>query len=203
MSARRASALVHHGRAGTASAGAGARAVAIDRFSVTAVEPPSIVKGGSTSLPPEEVSMTDSRTAPIPARSALADRARGPWLEIDRLDCYRVALEFVGLVPQLVPARGCADLRDQLERASSSIVLNIGEGAGRVAQADRARFFAIARGSATECAAILDVLRVRALASATTCVAARALLVRIVQMLSKLIRHPRRTGSSRLPATPP
>jgi four helix bundle protein len=134
--------------------------------------------------------MTDTRTAQTPLPNALADGARSPWLEIDRLDCYRVALEFLGLVPQLAPARGSADLRDQLERASSSIVLNIAEGAGRVAKADRARFFAIARGSATECAAVLDVLRVRRLAAPAGCAAARTLLVRIVQMLSKLITRP-------------
>jgi four helix bundle protein len=148
------------------------------------------VKGGSTSLPSEEVSMTDSRSWPAPVPPALADRGSAPWLEIDKLDCYRVALEFLSVVPGLVPARGCADLRDQLERASTSIALNIAEGAGRVAPLDRARFFAIARGSTTECAALLDILRARRLAPAAECTAARALTVRIVQMLSKLIaRH--------------
>jgi four helix bundle protein len=61
---------------------------------------------------------------------------------------------------------------DQLERASSSIVLNIGEGAGRFSGPDQARFFVIARGSATECAAVLDVLRVRRLATAAHCLSA-------------------------------
>jgi four helix bundle protein len=148
------------------------------------------VKGGSTSLPPKEASMTDSRNVRTPVPLALADDARGAWLEIDRLDCYRLALEFLERVPLLVPARGCADLRDQLDRAATSIALNTAEGAGRVSKLDRARFFAIARGSATECAAILDVLRVRRLASPADCAAARALLVRIVQMLSKLVARP-------------
>jgi four helix bundle protein len=68
--------------------------------------------------------------------------------------------------------------------------LNTAEGAGRVSRRDRAHFFAIARGSATECAALVDVLRARRLAPAADCITARALLVRIVQMLSKLIaRH--------------
>jgi four helix bundle protein len=145
------------------------------------------VKGGSTWLPPKEASMTDTRTVPAPVPNALTDGPRAPWLEIDRLDCYRVAVEFLSCVPRLVPARGSADLRDQLERASASIVLNIAEGAGRVARLDRARFFTIARGSATECAAVLDILRARRLASPADCAAARALVVRIVQMLTKLI----------------
>ena len=134
--------------------------------------------------------MPDSRTTQTPVPPALADGARGPWLEIDRLDCYRVALDLLERVPRIVPARGCADLRDQLERAATSIVLNTAEGAGRVSKLDRARFFAIARGSATECAAVLNVLRVRRLAPPADCAAARALLVRIVQMLSKLIARP-------------
>ena len=134
--------------------------------------------------------MTDSRSVPAPVPAALAARGSAPWLEIDRLDCYRIALEFLSLVSRLAPARGCADLRDQLERASTSIVLNIAEGAGRVSRLDRARFFAIARGSAMECAALIDILRARRLAPAADCAAARALIVRIVQMLSKLIaRH--------------
>jgi four helix bundle protein len=131
--------------------------------------------------------MTDARFVPATDLSASSS---GPWLAAERLDVYRVALEFLALVPRLVPARGAADLRDQLERASSSIVLNIGEAAGRFSLPDKARFLAIARGSATECAAIVDVLRVRRLATAADAIPARTLLVRVVQMLTKLAaRH--------------
>ena len=133
--------------------------------------------------------MTHVRRVPAPGSSA-SGPGSGPWLDAERLDVYRVALEFLALVPWLVPARGAADLRVQLERASSSIVLNIGEAAGRFSRPDKARFLAIARGSATECAAVLDVLRVRRLATAADCLSARSLLVRIVQMLTKLAaRH--------------
>ena len=77
-------------------------------------------------------------------------------LDFEKLDAYRVALEFQALAVQLVPKRGCAELRDQLDRASISIVLNIAEGCGRRSPADKGRFYSMARGSATECAAILD-----------------------------------------------
>ena len=43
-------------------------------------------------------------------------------------------------------------------RASQSIPLNIAEGNGKTSDADRRRYFEIARGSALECAAIQDVL---------------------------------------------
>jgi hypothetical protein len=76
--------------------------------------------------------------------------AEGPALDAERLDAYQVALEFHALAGGLPLGRGRGELRDQLDRASTSIVLNIAEGAGRRGGADRARFFAIARGSATE-----------------------------------------------------
>lgn len=47
--------------------------------------------------------------------------------------------------------------RDQCLRASQSIPLNIAEGNGKSTQADRRKYFEIARGSALECAAIQDV----------------------------------------------
>ena len=65
-------------------------------------------------------------TAPTP------DPAAGmPQLDHDRLDAYEVALEFQSLSVDLVPRRGLAELRDQLDHASTSIVLNIAQGAGR------------------------------------------------------------------------
>ncbi|MFN0248337.1 MAG: four helix bundle protein [Kofleriaceae bacterium] len=49
--------------------------------------------------------------------------------------------------------KGHADLVDQLRRAAQSIPQNIAEGAGKTGRADKARYYAIARGSAMECAA--------------------------------------------------
>ena len=85
-----------------------------------------------------------------------------------------------------------AALRDQLDRASASIVLNIAEAAGRRAQKEKGHFYAIARGSAMECAAILDVARTRRLGSETSFRDGRALLVRVVQMLTRLDQRSRR-----------
>ena len=49
------------------------------------------------------------------------------------------------------------DLCDQLRRASASIPLNIAEGAEEFSPAEKARFYRMARRSAAECMAILDV----------------------------------------------
>ena len=70
---------------------------------------------------------------------------------------YRVAREFDHFASRILPHRGCASLRDQVQRASSSIVLNIAEGCGRFARSEKAHFHLIARGSAMECAGALDV----------------------------------------------
>jgi four helix bundle protein len=105
--------------------------------------------------------------------------------DFQKLDCYRVALEFNALVPRLVP-RGHRELRDQLTRASLSIILNCAESAGRTSPADKARFVSIARGSAMECAAIIDVLLSSAITAIGLCREARVLLIRCVQMLTKL-----------------
>ncbi len=110
---------------------------------------------------------------------------REPALDPDRLDCYRVALELNAFARRLIP-RGHRELRDQLTRASLSVPLNVAEGCGRRACGEKAHFYAIARGSAMECAAIVDVVRSLALAPIATCKEARWLLVRIVQMLTKL-----------------
>ncbi len=111
-------------------------------------------------------------------------------LDFERLDVYRVAIDLLALVVRITTRmpRGHADLRDQLRRASSSIPLNIAEGTGKTSAADRAHFHAIARGSAFECAAILDVLRQFGVVTAEDFDQGKVLLSRIVAMLSKLCR---------------
>ena len=48
-------------------------------------------------------------------------------------------------------------LKDQLSRASSSIVLNLAEGSARKSKAEQKHFFSIAMGSLRECQAILEL----------------------------------------------
>ena len=67
------------------------------------------------------------------------------------------------------------------------IPLNVAEGSGRSpGSADRAKFRGIARGSAMECGAILDVVRLFGIVPEAEWHQAKALLVRVVEMLSKM-----------------
>ena len=84
----------------------------------------------------------------------------------EKLDVYREAIDFCGWVDDFLAAISTkAAAKDQLGRASTSIPLNIAEGNGKFSAKDRARFLEMARRSALECAARLDVLFVRKLAS--------------------------------------
>jgi four helix bundle protein len=112
---------------------------------------------------------------------------------LESFDCYRLAVEFAALAASLVP-RGHAALRDQLERASTSVVLNIAEGYGRWQPREKAHFYAIARGSLFESGAAIDLIRARGLAAAE-CEQARAICTRVGQLQNGLIRAmERRSG---------
>jgi len=114
--------------------------------------------------------------------------ARHSGFSHEKLDVYRLAIEYCRLA-FLIGERLTGNqrhARDQLLRAAQSIPLNIAEGNGRASDADRHHFFAIARGSALECAALHDVLdscrSIRPEENRT----GKDCLVRIVAMLTKM-----------------
>ena len=67
---------------------------------------------------------------------------------------YKLAKNIYQTCRQVRVAR---NMRDQLDRASASIALNIAEGSGKRSPGDQARFYSIALGSLRECHAILDL----------------------------------------------
>ncbi len=81
-------------------------------------------------------------------------------MDFEKLIVYQKAKEFNRRINEDVLSHQSIDriVRDQLRRASLSIVLNIAEGCSRFSKADRKNYFVISRGSTFESVAILDVL---------------------------------------------
>ncbi len=111
-------------------------------------------------------------------------------LSFQKLDVYQCAIQFLALAAQLLTTipRGHAPMADQLRRAALSVPLNIAEAAGGTSEAHAARHYAIARGSAMECAAIMDAMRILDLVGEEAHARAIGLLGRTVAMTTKLCR---------------
>jgi four helix bundle protein len=80
------------------------------------------------------------------------------------------------------------DVADQALRALISVVNNIAEGSGRETVADQRRHYAIARGSANEAGATLNIIRRCGAIDDRSHEAIRSRLIRVVQMLNKMAR---------------
>jgi four helix bundle protein len=109
-------------------------------------------------------------------------------LDHTKLDVYHRSLDLLDLLDRLLdglPA-GRAHLKDQLDRAGTSIVLNIAEGAGEFSLPDKQRFYRMAKRSATETSAIIDIIGRRGQAAADQLQPIQDLIIRVVSMLTKL-----------------
>jgi four helix bundle protein len=111
------------------------------------------------------------------------------YFDHEKLEAYQKALAFAGWV-ELVLERlpKSAAVHNQLDRARTSIVLNIPESNGRFTPADRCKFFDIARGSGLECAGCLDLIFIKKLLSEPELDTGKTLLKDIVSLLVGLIR---------------
>ena len=106
----------------------------------------------------------------------------------ERLKAYQKALEFVSFVgPIIDELPGKLSAKDQLDRASTSVALNLAEGNGKRSLVERCRFFDIARGSGVECAACLDVLVARQQVDRSVAEQGKAILIEVVSMTAGLI----------------
>jgi four helix bundle protein len=112
-----------------------------------------------------------------------------PQFDHEKLNVYQESIRFVAWTDDLlesIPKSIAA--HNQLDRASTSVPLNIAEGNGKFTPADRCKFFDIARGSALECAACLDVLIAKKKIEQSKANEGKESLVEIVSMLVGLIR---------------
>ena len=113
-----------------------------------------------------------------------------PYFDHEKLDVYCNSIAFCAWVGDFLPSiTHKTSAKDQLDRASTSIPLNIAEGNGKFSAKDRARFLEMARGSALECAAGLDVLVARKLATVEQVASAKTDLAAIVRMMIGLLKR--------------
>ena len=111
------------------------------------------------------------------------------WFDHEKLEVYREAIAFVAWLSTILEnAVRVGDVKDQLDRASTSVPLNIAEGNGKFAPKDRCRFFDIAHGSAMECAAGLDILVAKGKLTVEQIRPGKEILQRVVRMLMGLIK---------------
>lgn len=114
---------------------------------------------------------------------------RKTYFDHEKLEVYKESIQFVAWITPILEALSrSGDVKDHLDRASTSIALNIAEGNGKFFPNDRARYFDTATGSAFECAAALDVLVAKGKLAAEQVDPGKERLSRIVRMLIGLIQ---------------
>ncbi|MCE9574117.1 MAG: four helix bundle protein [Deltaproteobacteria bacterium] len=109
-------------------------------------------------------------------------------LSFQRLDVYQRSIQFLVLAIEVIAKlpRGHADLASQLRSSAQSTIANIAEGAGRRTRADAAHHYFMARGSAMESAAHLDVMKAMAILDEARYREGIDLLESVVAMLTKM-----------------
>jgi four helix bundle protein len=112
------------------------------------------------------------------------------WFDHEKLEVYREAIALIAwLSERLETLERLGDVRDQLDRASTSIALNIAEGNGKFSPRDRCKFFDTAHASALECAAGLDILVAKRKVTPEPIRLGKESLQGIVRMLMGLIKR--------------
>lgn len=107
----------------------------------------------------------------------------------EKLIVYQQALNFVEFTDKVLNESWLnLNVYQQLDKASTSIPLNIAEGTGRFTNKDKSHYYDIARGSALECSACLDVLLKKKIITEQLANEGKKILVEIVSMLIALIK---------------
>lgn len=109
-------------------------------------------------------------------------------LSHENLDAYRVSIEFASLAYQLCQElpKSYGAVSDQLRWAATSVCANIAQACGRGGPQEYARYLSMARGSAAECGALLDVVNATLPAPHGRHNEGKLLLVRQVATLNRL-----------------
>jgi four helix bundle protein len=111
------------------------------------------------------------------------------YFDHEKLKVYQKTLEYIrwsGIIYKDLKIKFA--VIDQLDRASTSILLNIAEGNGKYSHKDRCRYFDIAVGSAFECSACLDILFIKKIINDSVLAEGKQILKEIISMLIGLIK---------------
>lgn len=108
-----------------------------------------------------------------------------------RLDAYRVALQLVVAAHKLADGipRGHRTVADQIQRASTSVVLNIAEAANRCGKGEKRQRFGTACGECGEVAAAAELAGVLGLADDARVRDVMELADRVLAMTNRLVRR--------------
>ncbi|OGU33319.1 MAG: four helix bundle protein [Ignavibacteria bacterium GWB2_35_6b] len=107
----------------------------------------------------------------------------------EKLNVYQKSLEFVQFVNKVIKdKKQSISVVDQLDRASTSIPLNIAEGNGKYTSKDKCRFFDNAKGSVLESSACLDIMLTKEIITFEETDYGKNLLSEIFSMLIGLIK---------------
>jgi four helix bundle protein len=110
-----------------------------------------------------------------------------PLFHHETLEVYRAALETMAWLVSLPGGKDLSSrLYRQIDEGVTSLILNIAEGNGRYSELDHRRFLDVAEGSAVKVAAHLDLAVQKLILSQEECCPGKALLQRVVSMLSRM-----------------
>ena len=108
----------------------------------------------------------------------------------EKFRAYKYSIEFAALATQIIEKLppGYGKLIDQFRRATISVSLNIAEGSGKATEIQKRHCYAIARGEAMECAAIMDILECMRIVDSNTATQAKELLENVVAILTSVCK---------------
>ena len=106
----------------------------------------------------------------------------------EKLEVYQRSLKFITWLTEVIDIlnKGNRNIINQIDRASISVVLNIAEGNGKHSSKEHKRYIEIAKSSALECAAALDVMFAKKIINEQKLEDGKEMAVVIVKMLYKL-----------------
>jgi four helix bundle protein len=119
----------------------------------------------------------------------MSENKKEVYFDHEKLRVYQKALSFIEFAHKILSRINYrSEIKDQLDRASISILLNIAEGNGKFSSKDRCRYFDISMGSTLESSACMDILFVKKIINENEKTFAKGILNEIVAMLIGLIK---------------